>query len=125
MAFPRKLNELCTPALVYFIISFVAMVIISIQNIGNSKSYCVGNMSCNVPSTILVFVVKALYILFWSWLLNLMCKDGHKGIAWFLVLFPFVMFFLILLLTMTSQKKNKKHEKEGMFNIASDSKKRL
>jgi preprotein translocase subunit YajC len=46
-----------------------------------------------------------------------MCKDGHKGIAWFLVLFPFVMFFLILLLTMTSQKKNKKdekNEKEGL-----------
>ena len=94
MAFPRKLNELCSPAYIYFIISVISMVIIFIQNIGNSRRYCVGSFACHVPSTILVFIVKALYILFWTWVLNLMCKDGHKSIAWALVLFPFIVFIV-------------------------------
>jgi uncharacterized membrane protein len=34
-----------------------------------------------------------------------MCKDGHTGIAWFLVLLPFVLLFVIISLVMMSQKK--------------------
>ena len=53
-------------------------------------------LTARVPSNFLVFVVKIIYILFWTWVLNLMCKDGHKGIAWFLVLIPFILLFLIM-----------------------------
>ena len=53
-------------------------------------------LSARVPSTFLVFVVKIIYILFWTWVLNLMCKDGHKEIAWFLVLIPFILLFLVM-----------------------------
>jgi hypothetical protein len=56
-------------------------------------------------------MVKVIYILFWTWVLNLMCKDGHTGIAWFLVLLPFIMLFVIMGMVMMYQKKNKK---EGM-----------
>ena len=59
----------------------------------------------------LVFIVKIIYILFWTWVLNLMCKDGHSGIAWFLVLLPFILLFVIMGMVMMYQKKNKK---EGM-----------
>lgn len=117
MAFPRKLNELCTPSLVYFVISVVAMLIIAFQNIGNTNLYCVANMSCIVPSTVLVFIIKALYILFWTWLLNLMCRDGQKAIAWFLVLFPFVMYFLILMFTMVN-KDDKDVKEEALMEGA-------
>jgi hypothetical protein len=44
----------------------------------------------------MVFVVKVIGILFWTWILNLMCKDGHKEIAWFLVLLPFVLLFFMM-----------------------------
>jgi len=40
--------------------------------------------------------MKVLYILFWTWVLNLMCKGGYKNVAWFLVLLPFVLFFVVL-----------------------------
>ena len=115
MAFPKSLNELCRPSYIYFIISFIALIMIAIQNIGNSQTYCLGNFSCRVPSTIAVFVFKLVYILFWSWILNLMCKDGHSDIAWFLVLLPFILLFVILGTVMIYQndqddkrKKNKK-----------------
>ncbi len=106
MAFPRSLNQLCAPSLVYFIFSVIVMAVAIFQNMGNSKTYCLGSFSCNVPSTALVFAVKSIYVLFWTWVLNLICKDGHSGIAWLLVLFPFVLLFVIIALIMMNQGGN-------------------
>ena len=100
MAFPKSLKELCTPALVYFIISMFALAIVFLQNIGNSNSYHLGSFSCRVPNTMIVFIVKVIYVLFWTWILNLICKDGHTGISWLLVLLPFILLFVIIGLLM-------------------------
>jgi hypothetical protein len=100
MAFPKSLKELCTPALVYFIISMVALASVFLQNIGNSNSYNVGSFSCRVPNTMVIFIVKFIYVLFWTWVLNLICKDGHSGISWLLILFPFLLLFVIIGLLM-------------------------
>ena len=110
MAFPTTLKQLCTPAYVYFIISVLAIAMSVVQNIVNSKKYSLGSFSCNVPSCMLVFVLKIVYIIFWTWVLNLMCKDGHNEIAWFLVLLPFVLLFVIISMVMMSQKKKVKKE---------------
>jgi hypothetical protein len=110
MAFPTKLSQLCTPSYVYFIISVLAMVIAAVQNMGNNRKYTLGMFSCAVPSCISVFVAKVIYILFWTWILNLMCKDGHSGIAWFLVVLPFVLLFVILGSVMMYQKKKGKKD---------------
>jgi hypothetical protein len=96
MAFPKNLKELCSPAAFYFIISIFSLVLILFQNLGNSNSYTIGSFSCRVPSTILVFVIKLIYILFWTWILNLICKDGHTGISWLLVLLPWILLFVLI-----------------------------
>jgi hypothetical protein len=96
MAFPKKVKELCTPAFLYFSLAMLGVLVSVVQNLGNSRRYNLGMLSARVPSTFLVFVVKIIYILFWTWVLNLMCKDGHKEIAWFLVLIPFILLFLIM-----------------------------
>jgi hypothetical protein len=98
--FPSSIKELCTPASLYFVISMIALFILFIQNIGYSNSYHVGSFSCRVPSTIFVFVVKLIYILFWTYVLNLICKDGHVGISWLLVLLPWLLLFVIIGLLM-------------------------
>lgn len=118
MAFPSKLSQLCTPAYIYVIISVLAIAISVVQNMGNRGKYTLGKYSCRVPSCLAVFIVKILYILFWTWVLNLMCKDGHSGIAWFLVLLPFVMLFVIMGMVMIYQ--NKKNKKEGYYGKKCD-----
>ena len=105
MAFPTKLSQLCSPSYVYLIVSVLAIAISAIQNFGNNKKYNLGMFSCRVPSCLAIFMFKILYILFWTWVLNLMCKDGHSGIAWFLVLLPFIMLFTIMGTVMVYQKK--------------------
>jgi H+/Cl- antiporter ClcA len=93
--------------------SVLVIVISAVQNMGNKNKYSLGVFSCRVPSCVAVFVIKIMYILFWTWILNLMCKDGHSEIAWFLVLLPFILLFVIVGSVMMYQKRNKK---DGMCN---------
>jgi hypothetical protein len=89
-------REWCTPAYFYFIISIFAIVIMIFQNGGNTDMYCLGDYSCQVTSTYVIFLVKILYVLFWTWILNLLCKNGYTSVSWFLVLLPFIMMFLMI-----------------------------
>ena len=100
MAYPTSLKELCTPASLYFVISMIALVMVLFQNLGNNHSYHVGSFSCSVPNTMAVFVVKLIYVLFWTYVLNLICKDGHVGVSWLLVLLPWLLLFVMIGLLM-------------------------
>jgi hypothetical protein len=90
------LKNLCTPSYVYLVISLIAIIVMAIQNSGNVNVFCLGTYSCDVSSTALIFLAKLIYVLFWTWILNLMCKAGATTLSWIFVLFPFILFFLIL-----------------------------
>lgn len=113
MAFPKNINEICTPARVYFVLSMLGIVMSVIQNFGNNGIYAMGPYSCSVPSKVLVFGFQIVYILFWTWILNLICKDGQSGIAWFLVLLPIVLFFVMigLFMMMMPEPQRKNNDK--------------
>lgn len=84
---------LCAPAILYLVISLVSIFIIAFFNFGNEKVYCIGYYSCPVTSVYLIFLVKIIYIIFWTWILNLICRDGLPIISWLLVLIPILIFF--------------------------------
>jgi len=93
-------RHLCKPAMVYLAVSVVALIAIAYQNMGLNNMYCMGDFSCYVPSTTAVIFSEAVYILFWTWILNLMCRTGYASISWFLVVFPLVLFFVLIGLMM-------------------------
>ena len=99
----KLLKNLCAPAHVYLVISVIAIIILMFQNGGNVDVYCVGNFECPVPSTTLIFFMKFLYVAFWTFVLDSICKAGHKQISWFLVILPFILFFILLGLLMLNQ----------------------
>jgi hypothetical protein len=99
----KLLKKLCAPAYVYLVVSVISIIVIMFQNGGNSNIYCIGNFECAVPSTALVFLTKFLYVAFWTFILDSVCKAGYKQISWFLVLFPFILFFIFLGLMMLNQ----------------------
>jgi len=100
MAFPKSLKELCNPALFYFVISIVGLLMVAFQNMGNNHELMVGSTMLNLENSPVIFIVKLLYILFWTWILNLICKDGHSGISWLLVFLPVILIVLIVLALM-------------------------
>ena len=91
-----NIRNWCTPAYFYFIISVIAIFIMSVQNYGNTNVYCLGDYTCGVTSTFLVFVIKILYVLFWTWVLDLLCKNGYESVSWFLFLLPYIIMFIMI-----------------------------
>ena len=87
---------LCTPALVYLVISFVALIMSWVQNRQNTNVYCAGHVSCPVQNTTYVFILKILWFLFWTWILNVLCTKGYTTVAWVLVTIPFLVFFTLM-----------------------------
>jgi hypothetical protein len=94
----KRIQALCNPAMFYLVISGISFLFILFQNLNNPNEYCVGNMKCNTENKGVVFIAKVLYILFWTWLLDLMCKGGYTNVAWFILFLPFILFFILLAL---------------------------
>lgn len=93
--------KLCTPAMIYLVISMFALLMIAFQNLGNFNVYCVGYYKCEDVNTSFMFLLKFLYIVLWTWILNLICESGNTTISWFLVLLPIVLFFVLIGLILT------------------------
>ena len=51
----------------------VALIILGVTNIGGEEQLlCVGDYKCNVGNKTMVFIVNGIYILFWTFILDLM-----------------------------------------------------
>ena len=91
---------LCTPAYVYLVISVIALVVMIFQNMGSKQVYCLGLYECDTQNVTMIFAIKILYVLFWTWILNLICNQGYTTVSWILVLLPFILFFVLLAMMM-------------------------
>ena len=90
------LKNICTPAYLYFIISFVIISAIAAQNLGNTTKYNIGTFSIHVPNVLFIFIIKLIYVLVWTFILNFFCSKGYSGISWFLFLLPLILFFVLI-----------------------------
>jgi hypothetical protein len=89
--------NLCTPATIYLVLSAIGIIMIAFQNYGMSPNmYCVGNVQCPVQSSAPIFIMKILYVTFWTFILNTLCSYGYNQLAWFLLLLPFILFFIMV-----------------------------
>ncbi|MAP67215.1 MAG: hypothetical protein CMF80_05890 [Candidatus Marinimicrobia bacterium] len=94
--FSKIYENICEPSKLYFTVSTLILIIIGIQNITTSKNnYCIGPYECDTSSE-KMFVFKLLYIVFWTWLLDVFCRAGYKNLSWFLVLYPIILMFLLI-----------------------------
>jgi hypothetical protein len=72
--------KLCTPVYVYLIISVISFLMMIGMNLSGA--------------TIMMFVLK---VLFWSFVLNIICDSGYTNVSWFLVLLPFILMFIFII----------------------------
>lgn len=70
-------SKLCTPAMIYFVLSLIALFISVFSNFN-----------------IISLLIKGFFIIVWSLFLNYLCKSGFSAISWVLVLLPLIIFFL-------------------------------
>jgi hypothetical protein len=89
------LDNLCPPAKFYLIISVVYYILILLQNVGSHNRFYLGSYSCSHSNPGIILMINALYILLWTWILNLICTV-NKTISWVIVLFPVILLFISL-----------------------------
>tara|TARA_B100000902_G_scaffold386306_2_gene428799 strand:+ start:278 stop:742 length:465 start_codon:yes stop_codon:yes gene_type:complete len=120
MKLVKQIKKLCSPAYVYLVLSVVGMVAMMFQNAGNTNTYCVGDFECEVPNTAAMFVGKAMYIAFWTFILNALCQAGYKKVSWFIVLIPFILMSILIGMLMLSGGFRVDDLVEGMNEGQSD-----
>jgi hypothetical protein len=87
----KQIRKLCKPAYVYLVLSAITIILMMVQNAGASGTYKVGMYQCPCSNTAGIFLGKAIYVAFWTFILNAVCKAGYKSVSWFLVLFPMIL----------------------------------
>ncbi len=78
MKLVNMFKALCLPSKVYFVLAIIAML-----------------MSIFGGASLLVHLIHLVYIVFWTWILHLICKEGYKWLSWVLVVAPYVIAFLV------------------------------
>ena len=86
-----QVKELCTPALVYFMLSITSILLLIIFTLTNKKLKSKRMMITNV------LLIHFISVIFWSIILNLTCKYVDIRVSWFLVLFPYLLSSLVYL----------------------------
>ena len=98
MVYKFNIKKLCAPALIHLVISLVGLIVLLTASKDVNNMICVNNVKCNVGNKTLFFTVEGLLILFWTFVLDLLCKSGYKLLSWILILLPFILFFIIVTL---------------------------
>ena len=54
-------------------------------------------MKAQSPVNNVVYIIgEIVYVLIWTYLLNLLCKKGYTKVSWLFVLLPFIAMFVLL-----------------------------
>ena len=98
-------DKLCNPAKLYLLLSMVVYVVILFQNLFHPRHFSLGPYSCEHENCPLILILQLVYIAFWTWLLQMICKI-NTSISWVIVLFPFILYFILLLALMVDGLRN-------------------
>jgi hypothetical protein len=81
-----NLSQACSPAKIYFYISFFAIVVAVFNRV-------------NVIS----IAMKIFFALIWFFILNWLCEKGYENLSWILVLLPYILIAIIFFKVLGSQ----------------------
>ena len=96
-------NNLCTPAQLYLIISFILMILSYFGLNAISQQFTLNQSNNSFLQSLnftyqkdarTSYIIQAVFIVLWTWVLSYLCNKGFSNLSWFLVLLPWVLMFL-------------------------------
>ena len=96
-------DNLCTPAQIYLIISFILMILSYFGLNAISQQFTLNQSNNSFLQSLnftyqkdarTSYVIQAVFIVLWTWVLSYLCNKGFSQLSWFLVLLPWVLMFL-------------------------------
>ncbi len=91
------MEGLCKPARLYLVLSLFMFIIMTFQNYGNINYYCLGKLQCESPDLTIIYIIKFVYIAFWTLIIQLACNAKQTTIAWLLVLYPIILYLILFI----------------------------
>ena len=88
MKLTSTFKNLCTPAMLYFVISVIAILIALVNRM-----------------KIFGIVIKAFFVIIYTFFLDFLCKKGYKNLSWFLVLLPYIIMLSVFLMAVMKVKE--------------------
>lgn len=88
---------LCKPARLYLVLSIIVFIVMVFQNYGNIDYYCLGKLQCESPSLTIIYLIKFVYVAFWTLIIQLLCNYKQTTIAWLLVLYPIILYIILFI----------------------------
>jgi hypothetical protein len=102
----KQLTSLCKPAQLYLGMSVLIVLSQCYQNIGTPHIFTCGLMKASSPiNNVFFLTLEILYVLGWTYILNILCKCGHTKISWLLILSSLVSMFLFIGLTIVTLRR--------------------
>ncbi len=117
----NTIKNLCTPALVYLVLSTLSFLGMLSQNCTSPNSLTVGNVESEIPcNNAFIFITQIIYIVIFTFLLNLLCQKGYTTLSWILLFFPLIaMFGLVILFILFFATMTTFNGKEGVGDFGS------
>ena len=102
-----RFNKLCLQAKVYLGISFLSILALFVQNMDCGKHhYKCGSLGVDLNyDKWVIFAMKIVYVLVWTYLIDLLCKHNHSKFAWLFALMPLLGMFVLILLVIFEGSK--------------------
>ena len=88
-----KPSTWCWPFIIYIVLSiigFISNIYLVFSNSGSTKK-----MSTGQGLAYLIF--KLIFYIFFGWLIYYLCKKGHTGWAWVVLLLPMILSFIFII----------------------------
>jgi hypothetical protein len=70
-------TSVCTPTTIYLFISIASLI-----------------FNILFSFNLIYIIINLIFIMFWTWLLNTLCNNGLVIVSWFLVVLPFLAYFM-------------------------------
>ncbi len=90
-------DGLCPQAKIYLVFSIIMLLTMVFQNSGNVDIYCLGKLNCDAPNLSMIFIIKILYMIFWTVLFQMLCTANQPIIAWALLFYPILLYLIMTL----------------------------
>ena len=102
-----KYNSLCLPSKIYTMLALIGF-LISIVSFFNSSS----------PKLLLLagILLRFIFYLFWTWVLDSLCKKGYTTASWILLALPYILVILYSFILVSMVLIDSKIWKRKIYN---------
>jgi len=103
--------ELCAPTIIYLLISVIGFIVEMVYlNVNDNKISQKINGEVVASYTkreyVVYTIVTVVFVIIWALILNYLCSINWNGLAWALLLLPYIIIFLLIIIGFEIMEKN-------------------